>query len=51
MNHVPRQKVNKDEEWANGPTPFHHLWDDYDDIRGKVVTQLDDDSDDNEHRG
>jgi hypothetical protein len=50
-NHVPKQKVNKNEEWANGPAPFHHLWDDYDNITGKEVTRPDKDSNGNEHRG
>jgi hypothetical protein len=50
-SHVPRQKVNKDEEWVHGLTPFHHLWDDYDDITDKAVTHLDKESDGNEHRG
>jgi hypothetical protein len=28
---LPKQKINKEEDWDNGPTPFHHLWDDDDD--------------------
>jgi hypothetical protein len=28
---LPKQKINKEKDWANGPTPFHHLWDDDDD--------------------
>jgi hypothetical protein len=39
--------VNKDEEWVNGPMPFHHLWDDYDNITGKEVFHPDEDSDGN----
>jgi hypothetical protein len=50
-NNVPRQKVNKDEDWANGLTPFHHLWGDYDDTTGKEVAHADNESDGNEPRG
>jgi hypothetical protein len=48
-NHAPRQKVNNDEEWENGPTPFHHLWNDYNDITGKEVFHPDKDSDGNDN--
>jgi hypothetical protein len=43
--------MNKDEEWANGPMPFHHLWDDYDDITGNIAAQPDGARDDRVYLG
>lgn len=47
-NNVPRQKVNKNEDWATGPSPFHQLWDDCDDPAGKEGA---DENDGSEPRG
>jgi heat shock protein HspQ len=42
-HNVPKQKINKEEDWANRQTPFHHLLDDNDndnDLGEEVDQQL-----------
>jgi hypothetical protein len=55
MNNVPKWKVNKDNERATGPSPFHQLWDDDKNVmheRGNpLLHQSSDDNLDDEEGG